>query len=114
MNGIAGNRHRTKRQLLLTLFDSLNDILYEYRYPRSGPLRCLAVLVGDTPIPGKIRRFVYEAYAYLRTRLAAWLSTHAQPESAPVRCCQHWLTLFYKDIMPKQHSETYRDIVRNP
>ena len=41
-----------------------NDILYEYRYPRSGPLRCLAVLVGDTPIPGKIRSFVYEAYAY--------------------------------------------------
>ena len=30
-----------------------NDILYEYCYPRSGPLRCLAVLVGDTPIPGK-------------------------------------------------------------
>jgi len=32
-----------------------NDILYEYRYPRSGTLRCLAMLVGDTPIPGKIR-----------------------------------------------------------
>lgn len=62
-----------------------NDILYEYRYPRSGTLRCLAMLVGDTPIPGKIRSFVYEAYAYLRTRLAAWLSTHAQPESAPIR-----------------------------
>jgi len=30
-----------------------NDILYEYRYPRSGTLRCLAMLVGDTPIPGK-------------------------------------------------------------
>lgn len=40
-----------------------NDILYEYRYPRSGTLRCLAMLVGDTPIPGKIRSFVYEAYA---------------------------------------------------
>lgn len=56
-----------------------NDILYEYRYPRSGTLRCLAMLVGDTPIPGKIRSFI------LRTRLAAWLSTHAQPESAPMR-----------------------------
>ena len=40
-----------------------NDILYEYRYPRSGSLRCLAVLVGDTPIPGKMRSSVYEAYA---------------------------------------------------
>lgn len=41
-----------------------NDILYEYRYPRSDTLRCLAMLVGDTPIPGKMRCFVYEAYAY--------------------------------------------------
>ena len=40
-----------------------NDILYEYRYPRSVTLRCLAMLVGGTPIPGKMRSFVYEAYA---------------------------------------------------
>jgi len=32
-----------------------NDILYEYRYPRSGSLRRPAMLVGDTPIPGKNR-----------------------------------------------------------
>lgn len=56
-----------------------NDILYEYRYPRSGTLRCLAMLVGDTPIPGKNH---FRSFANTPCGVAF---THAQPESAPIR-----------------------------